>query len=168
MASVGNSVQPSIDLHLKPLVLVRPLASVLWINANLFCLVSTVFKLPDELILSILSYISPDPRLSGHHARFRMPYSAGMSNCHIQRVEFLLPLSMTCRAMRLRLLPWVWELLEIPQRLVLASKKPTVRKLDTILSGPYTDTFLATNVRYSCTLLHPWIGADFVSFDKGW
>ena len=32
---------------------------------------------------------------------------------HQRRVEFLLPLSMTCRMMRLRLLPWIWECVEV-------------------------------------------------------
>ena len=84
-----------------------------------------------------------------------MPYSAGMSNCYDQRVEFLRPLSMTCRAMRLRLLPWVWERLEIPQRLVTASKKLIAQRLSTILDGPRTGAFLATNVKYLYSLLCP-------------
>ena len=37
----------------------------------------------------------------------------GIDDNHEQRVEFLRPLSMTCVAMRLRLLPWIWERLEL-------------------------------------------------------
>ena len=156
MASVGNRlVQPSIDLpHPKP-VPVRVLASVLCVGANPFHSISAVFKLPDELILSILSHMSPDPSPSGHYARFRMPYSVGMSDCHNQRVDFLRPLSATCRAMRLRLLPWDWERLEMPQRVGWALQGQTVQRLNTIVNGPYAGTFLATNLKYFCALLRP-------------
>jgi hypothetical protein len=72
-----------------------------------------VFEFPDELILSVLSYVSPDPRPNGQYARFRFPYYVRPNNYHRQRVAFLLLLSMTCRAMRLRLLPWIWERIEV-------------------------------------------------------
>ena len=138
-------------------------------NTKLFHLISAVFRLPDELILLILSYISPDPRFSGHCARFRIPYSLGIIGCHDQRVEFLRPLSMTCRAMWLRLLPWVWERLEIPPgQLLLVSKKQAVQRLNTILNSPHTlGAILATNVKCFDPLLRPWIGADFVFFGEG-
>ena len=55
---------------------------------------------------------------------------------------------MTCRAMRLRLLPWVWECLEVPPRPLLALKERALRKLNTIVNDPYTGKFLATNVKY--------------------
>jgi len=72
-----------------------------------------VLGLPDELILSILSHISPEPRLTGHYARFRVQYNMDINKYHQRRVEFLRPLSATCKAMRLRLLPWIWEHLEL-------------------------------------------------------
>ena len=72
-----------------------------------------VFEFPDELILSVLSYVSSYQELTGHHARFRFLYDMAAGDYHQQRAEFLLPLSMTCRAMRLRLLPWIWEHVEV-------------------------------------------------------
>jgi hypothetical protein len=71
-----------------------------------------VFEFPDELILSVLSCISPDLEPTGHYARFRSQYNMDISDYHRRRVAFLLPLSMTCRAMRLRLLPWIWGRIE--------------------------------------------------------
>ena len=129
--------------------------------------IPAVFKLPDELILSILSYIFPDPHLSGHYARFHMPYSGVLCRYHDHRVRFLRPLSMTSRAMRLRLLPWVWGRLEIPRRPGMISTKLAVQELNTILNGPHADKLLAVSVKYFCPLLRPWIGTDFISFDEG-
>jgi hypothetical protein len=71
-----------------------------------------VFEFPDELILSVLSCISPDLEPTGHYARFRSQYNMDISDYHQRRVALLLSLSMTCRAMRLRLLPWIWERIE--------------------------------------------------------
>ena len=98
----------------------------------------TVFDLPDELILSILSYIFPDPpRHIGDYARFR--------------INFLRTLSMTCKAMRLRLLPWVWGRTEV--RYCQMSWKSRTRQFDTLLNVLHADTFMATSVRCPCTLL---------------
>ena len=164
IASVGNGV---IDLLRPKPVPVRPLGSFFASNANLFRPISTVFKLPDELILSILSHVSPDPHLSGDYARFHMPYTTVLCNYYDERARFIRPLSMTCRAMRLRLLPWVWGRLEVPSRLDTGPVKPTVQELNTILNGPHTDKFLASSVKYFCPLPCSWIGTDFISFDKG-
>ena len=84
-------------------------------NVDLFHPVFAVFELPDELILSILLYTSPDPRLTGHYTQFSTRDGMATEGYSDQwhQVEFLRPLSMTCRAMRLRLLPWVWERLEM-------------------------------------------------------
>jgi len=84
-----------------------PLDRVL--NVEPFHSIFAVFELPDELILSILSHISPDPQFTGHYPRFRVQYSMRINDYHDQRARFLRSLSMTCRAMRLRFLPWVWE-----------------------------------------------------------
>ena len=82
------------------------------LNVNPFRSIFAVFEFPDELILSILSHVSPDPQLTGHYARFRVQYCMRINNYREQRVQFLLSLSMTCRAMRSRLLSWVWERIE--------------------------------------------------------
>ena len=74
---------------------------------------------------------------------------------------------MTCRAMRLRLLPWVWGRLELPQQVYGLVQEWTVQRLSIILNGPHTDGFLASGVKYFCALLCPRIGTDFVSFDEG-
>ena len=105
--------------------------------------VFAVFELPDELILSILSHISPDPQLTGRYARFYIPYSTGISYCCNQRADFLRPLSVTCRAMRLRLLPWVWERLEVLPRPAWKLEEQPVQKLNTVMSTLRTDTCLA-------------------------
>lgn len=74
----------------------------------------TVFDLPDELILSILSYIFPDPpRHIGDYARFRINYPRNSDYNRRRWIDFLRTLSMTCKAMRLRLLPWVWGRIEV-------------------------------------------------------
>ena len=52
------------------------------------------FGLPDELILSVLSHVSPDPWLTGHYARFCIPYCGDSRYYHKLRVKFLRPLSM--------------------------------------------------------------------------
>ena len=75
-----------------------------------------------------------------------------------QWAEFLRPLSMTCRAMRLRFLPWVWE------RLVLRlyySEEAAVRTLNTITNASQADRFLSTSVKYFYPFfLLPWVEAD--------
>jgi len=84
-----------------------------------------------------------------------------IDDCHEQRVRFLLPLSMTCKAMRLRLLPWIWErieCLEWPPNWNSDGGVP--RKLDTIVGALRADISLATSVKYFCTPLSPWIGTD--------
>jgi len=112
-------------------------------NANQSHSIAAVFKLPDELILSILSCISPEPQLTGHHARFRVQYCMEINDDHNRRVRFLQPLSMTCKAMRLRLRPWIWGFIE------------PARGHFGIISPPHSvanvlraDTSLATSVRY--------------------
>ena len=62
---------------------------------------------------------------------------------------------MTCRAMRVRLLPWVWGRLEVwgglevPPWFAMQNFNPIV------LNALRADTFLATSVRYPCALLVP-------------
>ena len=85
------------------------------VDVSLFHPIFAVFKLPDELILSILYYISPDPHLVSYHARFHVQYSSEINDYHKQRVQFLLPLSMTCKAMWLQLVPWIWGRLTVAQ-----------------------------------------------------
>ena len=103
----------------------------------------SVFELPDELILSILSHISPGPRFADHHARFRVQYSMEINNHRKLRARFLLPLSMTCKAMRFRFLPWIWEHVE-------PSWGNYVENLETIAYASCADVFLGTSVKYLC------------------
>ena len=126
-------------------------------NVDLFHLVFTVFELPDELILSILSHISPDPWLPGHSTWFRIPYSMTADDSYNQRVEFLRPLSMTCWAMRLRLLPWVWEHLVFPQW---NSEQAFTVRTNKIVNASHADKFLATSVKYFYALLYLWVWID--------
>ena len=127
----------------------RPVPSVL-----------AVFELPDELILSVLSHISPDPQFTGHYARFRVQYCMDTNDHHKQRVRFLLPLSMTCRTMRSRLLPWIWERIESPGFGPGWKPQGGIPKgFNTLIGALRTDTILAANVKYfhalSCTLVRP-------------
>ena len=125
-------------------------------NANLFHLTSTVFKLPDELIISILSHVSPDPRLTGPYTWFCTPYSRNISDARNQWAEFLRPLTMTCREMRLRFLPWVWEHLVL--RLYI-SEGASARRLNTVVNASHADKFLVNSVKYFHPFF-PWVEAD--------
>ena len=116
------------------------------------CLTFAVSELPNELILSVLSYVSPDPMQTGRRERFRFPYYMRANDYHQQRVEFLLPLSMTCRAVRLRLLPWIWQRIEVFS-LDRKRQEDRMRRPKTIMSALRTDPGLAMNVKY----LHPFI-----------
>jgi len=109
----------------------------------------TVFELPNELILSILSHISPDPPLTGHYARFRVQYNTRIGDYREWRVQFLRPLSMTCKVMRLRLLPWIWEHLE-----------PIWGNLGNLNTTVNRDRSLANNVKYFHPSLSQWVGID--------
>jgi len=66
---------------------------------------------------------------------------------HEHRMWFLLPLSMTCRTMRLRLRSWIWERLECPE-IDTRSEEVVPRRLNAIIKSLSADTCLATNVRY--------------------
>ena len=128
------------------------------LNVNLSCSIFPVFELPDELILSILSHVSRDPQLTGHYARFRVQYTMWMDDYHEQRVRFLLPLSMTCRTMRLRLLPWIWERLECLE--VVSASSPNSeggfpRGFSAIMRVLRMDIFLAASVKYFRAFLLP-------------
>jgi hypothetical protein len=118
-----------------------------------------VFEFPDELILSVLSCVSPDPGLTGQHARFRFQYNMNASNYHQQRVAFLLPLSMTCRVMRLRLLPWIWERTEAFSGDWKGGEN-LVRRHKAIAGALHADPGLATNVKYFRPLICPWVWAN--------
>jgi len=118
--------------------------------------VFAVFELPDELILSILSHISPDPELVRYYARLCSVYSED-TNGYPQRVRFLRRLSMTCRAMWLRLTPWIWERLECMKS---SPFWRSPRKINAIMNVLDADVSLAAHVKYPCTLLFPWVGID--------
>ena len=117
-------------------------------SANQFHPIFAVFELPNELILNILSNVSPDPQLTGRYAQFRIPYSVGIIDCHNQRVEFLRLLSMTCKAMRLRLMPWVWERLDLLQLYHwMVEGDIFMKKLDAITNALYANVSPAANVK---------------------
>ena len=105
--------------------------------------ISAVFGFPDELILSVLSYVSPALELTGQHVRFRFQYNMDNSDYHWRRMEFLLSLSMTCRVMRLRLLPWIWNHIEA------SSWKDLERRPKVIVSVLRADPCLGMSVRDS-------------------
>ena len=90
VASAGNSVEaPNNRLRLKPDP-VRALASFrIGCSSSVPSHDLTVFELPDETILSILSRISPDLRLADHYPRFRIQCSWGTDDYHHHQVEFL-------------------------------------------------------------------------------
>jgi hypothetical protein len=116
-------------------------------NLNLVASHSAVFEFPDELILSVLSHVSPGPKLTGHCARFRVQYYMDRTDYHQRRVEFLLPLSMTCRMMRLRLLPWIWECIEVFSD-DWAGREGLMRRSRAIVSALRADPGLGESVKY--------------------
>ena len=113
--------------------------------------ISAVFKLPTELILSILSHITPEPHLTGHYARFRVQYCMQINDDHYQRAQFLRTLSMTCKEMWLRVRPWIWDLIETSRR-----RRVPLRMMTTIVNGIRADSSLAVCVKYFRTVLCPW------------
>ena len=120
---------------------------------NLFYPVFAVFKLPDELVLSILSYLAPNIQPTSQWVRFRIHDESRTDNYRLLRVRFLRPLSMTCRAMRLRLVPWIWEDIQLLQTHRWDGRESVARKLNTITNPLYADTFPATSVRCFYPLL---------------
>jgi len=90
---------------------------------------------------------------------------------HRQWVRSLLPLSITCTVMRLRMLPWMWERLECltqdpGQNSGRLNPGPTpswklewalLGKVNTSTEALHADTCLATSVKYFWSLL-PWVG----------
>ena len=127
-------------------------------NVHLFRPIFAVFGLPDELILSILSHIAPDTQHTGHWVRFRIQHELQIDDRHRQRVQFLRPLSATCKAMRLRFLPWVWERLELPRPYDRNSGDIFVRKLNAIANTLHAGIYPATIVKYRSALLPPGLG----------
>ena len=106
-----------------------------------------VFELPDELILSILSHVAPEPQPSDHRTRFRVQYGPTISDCNQERTRFLRPLSMTCKAMRLRLIPWIWGHLELFPERPQGWRSTKVRNLEIVLNVLEGDAYLAATVK---------------------
>ena len=106
-----------------------------------------VVSLPDELILSILSHVSPDPQHSDHFTRFRVQYDMRVNEYHRERTRFLKALSMTCKVMRLRLIPWIWERLEVFSRQYLYGEPVQMRRFKSLLNTLKGDVCLAIAVR---------------------
>ena len=153
--SAGNGVQPLVDHPRPQLAQYEPSCHSLGSNADVFHPIIAVFKLPDEIILSIPSHVSPGPWLAGHHTRFCIPYCVGNNDCHNRRVQFLRPFSMTCRVMRLRLLPWVWVCVCVWGGLEASPwLLQTMRKFNPIVLNAFrADAVLATSAKCVCTLL---------------
>ena len=144
MTSAGSCEQSPIGpLRPKP-ASVRALTSLLWAEHQSIPFTFIVFELPDELIILILSHVSPDPRLTGPYTWFCTPHSRKIGDTRNQWVEFLRPLSMTCRTMRLRFLPWVWEHLVLPYQ----NPAEAIVKKHTIANVSHKNKFLATSVKY--------------------
>ena len=103
-------------------------------------------------------HISPDPQLTtGHYARFRVQYLMWTSDDHHQCAKVLLPLSMTCKAMWLRLRPWIWDLIEPSRRFHVMNYR--------VMYALRADVSLATSVRYLSALLCHWVKADSCSLE---
>jgi len=84
--------------------------------------------------------------LTGPYARFRGQYNADIDDYLQQRERFLRPLSMTCKAMQLRLLPWIWEHIE-------PSFGDYVGNLNRIAYASHVNRSLASSVKYFCAVL---------------
>ena len=66
---------------------------------------------------------------------------------HEQREELLLSLSMTCRAMRLRLLSWLWERVECFNLIPSHGPEDFRRGINAVMGTLRMDTFLAASVK---------------------
>jgi len=79
-----------------------------------------------------------------------------ISDGHQQRMKFLRPLSMTCRAMRLRLLPWIWDHIQPSQGYY---DNVGVRWISwnftAIAQAVGVDASLATHIKYPHALFLP-------------
>ena len=130
-------------------------------SSNLSRSTFVVFRLPDELILSVLSHISPDPHLTGPYARFCVQYCMKISDGHQERMKFLRPLSGTCRAMRLRLLPWIWDHIQPSQGYYDSNGVRWISwKFTAIARAVGAGAFLATHIKYPYVIFCPWVRAD--------
>ena len=140
------------DLLDPKLASVRALPLVLWNKLSISShLIFTVFEFPDELILSVLSHISPN---FGQYARLHFQWHITDSvYCYRQQRAFLLSLGMTCRAMCLRLLPWIWERVEL-------HSGNWVRRPNAIVGALHADPYLGMSVKYFHPSICPWVGAD--------
>jgi len=132
----------------------------LLLNINILRPLFTVFRIPTELILSILSHISPEPQLTGDYARFREQYCMEINDDHQERARFLRPLSMTCRLMRLRLVPLMWNLVEPSRNIWFRDSEGFEQNLIAIANASQADKFLAASVKYCRALLCACPGAD--------
>lgn len=109
---------------------------------------SPIFKLPDELIISLPSYTSPAPRHSDHIARFRVQYDMTIDNRHQEWMKLLRTLSMTCKKMRFRLIPWIWERLELFPQHHCASESENIRYTGMVFDIVKGDEYLAPAVKF--------------------
>jgi len=120
-----------------------------------------VFQLPDELILSILSHICPDPRLTGQYARFCVQYRMKINDYHQRRMELLHLLSRTCMAMRLRFVPWIWDHIQLSRCSYDSDGIADISwKFTALEKAVHANVSLATCVKYFLALPHPCFGAD--------
>ena len=113
-------------------------------------LIFTVFEFPEELILSIVSHVSPD---SGQYAGFHFQHVMDTRDCYRQRLAFLVSLGMTCRAMWLRLLLWIWERVEM-------DSEDLVRRPNAIVGALHADPYVGMSVKYFHPFICLWVGAD--------
>jgi len=157
------SYRPTIKVPRTPCAPNQPQYEFLchFFRSNLSHPFSAVCKLPDELFLSILSHAYPGPQFAGQYARFRIQYCMQISYDHGWRVRFLRQLSMTCKAMRLRLLPWIWGDIAPSLRCYCYTgtlSKGLQRNFNTILRTSYADAFLASSVNTSAPFFVPGLG----------
>ena len=146
----GRKPRPAISRSPAPQTSLSTTSHVsFWVECQSYPL--AVFVLPDELILSILFHVAPDTQYTSHWVRFRLVHNE-INDDHIIRVRFLRRLSATCKAMRLRLAPWLWEHLELSTRQAWDSAGETaVRNLNAIANALRTNTSLTTSVKYFFT-----------------
>jgi len=84
--------------------------------------------------------------LIGPYARFRVQYGTKIDDYLEQRERCLRALRMTCKAMRLRLFPWIWGHIE-------PSFGDHMGNLKVIVNASRADRSFASSVRYFCALL---------------
>jgi hypothetical protein len=114
---------------------------------TLSCPTFAVFGFPDELILSVLSYLSPDPGLTGQYSRSRFQYNMGANAAPVE--HDMQGDAIPVAALDHGAFSSDWK-----------GGENLVRRHKAIVGALRADPGLTTSVKYFCPLICPWVWAD--------